>query len=71
MSTDSTNPRASAHHNSPGETPLRLAASMVRQIEAALAEVGEFGEVHLVVVKGRVRFVKILRSLDAENGGGR
>ena len=33
-------------------------------IDEALAATGEYGEVHLVVEKGRLRFVRIQRSLD-------
>ena len=35
---------------------------LVRRLEAALGSVGPFGEVRLVVHKGRVRFIEIVRS---------
>ena len=37
----------------------------VRMIDEALATVGEFGEVHLVVSKGRLRFLVTQKSFDA------
>jgi hypothetical protein len=39
-----------------------LTAQVASQIEEALCRVGEFGEVRLVVVKGRLRFIQIMRS---------
>jgi hypothetical protein len=35
---------------------------LVRRLETALGSVGAFGEVRLVVLKGRVRFIEIVRS---------
>ncbi len=35
---------------------------VLRRLDAALASVGAFGEVRLVVLKGRVRFIEVLRS---------
>ena len=39
-----------------------LTPQLVRRLEAALSSVGAFGEVRLVVLKGRVRFIEIMRS---------
>jgi hypothetical protein len=39
-----------------------LTAQVASQIEEALCKVGDFGEVRLVVVKGRLRFIQIMRS---------
>jgi hypothetical protein len=39
-----------------------LTAQVAGQIEEALCKVGDFGEVRLVVVKGRLRFIQIMRS---------
>jgi hypothetical protein len=39
-----------------------LTAQVAGQIEEALCRVGDFGEVRLVVVKGRLRFIQIMRS---------
>ena len=49
-------------HPSAGELSFSLTAPVLGQIEEALAEVGDFGEVRLVVVKGRLRFIQIVRS---------
>ncbi len=40
-------------------------------IEEAMRKVGLFGEVHLVIERGRVRFVRTLKSeaIDEGNGG--
>ena len=40
----------------------RLNATLVRQVDEALARVGAFGEVRLVVVKGRLRFIQVMKS---------
>ena len=40
----------------------RLDAVEIKKIEEALKKVGAFGEVHLVVEKGRLRFVRTLKS---------
>jgi hypothetical protein len=48
-----------------------LTAELASRIEAALARVGAFGEVRLVVVKGRVRFIETLRSEEAGRNGDR
>jgi hypothetical protein len=42
----------------------RLASDQIRMIEEALEDVGEFGEVRLVVEKGKLRFLVVQRSLD-------
>ena len=39
-----------------------LTAHVACQVEKALCNVGDFGEVRLVVVKGRLRFIQIVRS---------
>ena len=50
----------------PGQlTPGQLTPDLVAQVQTALKEVGEYGEVHLVVVKGAIRFVRTLKSADA------
>jgi hypothetical protein len=35
---------------------------LVHRLETALSSVGAFGEVRLVVIKGQVRFIEIMRS---------
>ena len=44
------------------EALTRLNATLVRQVDEALARVGAFGEVRLVVVKGRLRFIQVMKS---------
>ncbi len=34
-------------------------------IDAALADLGEYGELHLVIEKGRLRFLIVQKSIDA------
>ncbi len=53
--------------DTPGESTLKepltfLKPHQISQIDDALKEVGAFGEVRLVVVKGRLRFIQIMRS---------
>lgn len=54
-------------HNDP---MVFLNRHLVRQIDEALGKVGDFGEVRLVVVKGRLRFIQIVRSETVDNAGG-
>lgn len=35
---------------------------LIDRIDRALSEVGEFGEVRLVVMKGKLRFIQIMQS---------
>jgi len=54
--------------------PLRvLTPEQVLQVDRALAAIGPFGEVRLIKVKGRVRFIQRLESRDLlrANGSGR
>ena len=47
-------------HADPDPAPLALpvlSASQIRAIQRALKDVGEFGEVRLIVTKGRLRFI--------------
>jgi len=54
----------------PASTPNSLTVSQlgvlhqreIAVIEAALKKVGAFGEVHLVIERGRIRFVRTIRS---------
>lgn len=43
-----------------------LTYSQVRKIDEMLSEMGDFGELRLIVKKGRVRFIEKLESYDAE-----
>ena len=39
-----------------------MTPNLVQRLEMALSSVGAYGEVRLVVLKGRVRFIEIMRS---------
>ena len=41
---------------------VRLTPEVVRQIEAMLNEVGEYGEVRLIVQRGELRYVNAVQS---------
>lgn len=42
-----------------------LEAEQIHMIDEALAELGEYGELHLVVEKGKIRFLVVQKSIDA------
>lgn len=44
-----------------------LTPEQISRVDQALARVGQFGEVRLIVQRGRLRFVQILRSEDVDN----
>jgi hypothetical protein len=44
------------------DQPQFITPQLAHRLEAALSSVGAFGEVRLVVFKGRVRFIEIMRS---------
>ena len=44
-----------------------LKAHQISQIDRALGKVGAFGEVRLVVVKGRLRFIQVMQSQDVRD----
>jgi len=50
------------------ETPQLLTPDLTRRVEVALSRVGAFGEVRLVVVKGRLRFIQVVRSESIGDG---
>jgi hypothetical protein len=52
------------------ELPGILSPSVVRKIDCALRRVGQFGEVRLVVVKGKVRFIQVMQSEEIREGTG-
>lgn len=48
------------------ERPLRvMTPRQVTMVDLALAEIGDFGEVRLILQKSRVRFIEKLQSMDA------
>ena len=50
--------------------PLRkLTSDQVRQIDEALAAVGDYGEVHLIVQRGELRYVNKVESYKAIRRG--
>ncbi len=48
-----------------GQGLKHLTVQNILMIDEAIDSVGEFGEVHLIVNKGRLRFVELKTSLDA------
>lgn len=48
-----------------GQGLKHLTVHNILMIDEAIDSVGEFGEVHLIVNKGRLRFVELKTSLDA------
>lgn len=44
---------------------LRLNAHQIEMIEEALRSVGDYGEVRLIIEKGRLRFLVTQKSFDA------
>lgn len=52
------------------ESLMALTPEQVLQVDRALASVGPFGEVRLVKVKGRLRFIQKLDSRDLLRGDG-
>ncbi|GAB4559934.1 MAG: hypothetical protein Kow0047_06210 [Anaerolineae bacterium] len=44
-----------------GALPI-LTPKLIERIERALHDVGDFGEVRLVVVKGKLRFIQVMNS---------
>ncbi|MEJ5197791.1 MAG: hypothetical protein WHX53_02600 [Anaerolineae bacterium] len=50
-----------------------LTRQTVRRVDEALSRLGPYGEVRLIVVKGRLRFIQTMRSEEvtvAESSGG-
>ncbi len=45
--------------------PPALTAEHVQQIERALADIGDYGEVRLIIEKGRLKFIQRVTSEDA------
>lgn len=54
-------------HASPALNRSRLTASQIEMIEEAIAVIGEFGEVHLVVDRGRLHYITAQKSFNAHN----
>ncbi len=50
-------------------SPLRMLNSdLIMKVDDALCHVGEFGEVRLIVVKGRLRFIQTMSSESIDKG---
>lgn len=47
-----------------------LTRQTVRQVDEALCRLGPYGEVRLVVMKGRLRFIQTVRSEEVTAAGG-
>jgi hypothetical protein len=48
-----------------GLATRELLPHQIKQIERALADVGDFGEVHLIKAKGKLRFIQRVISEEA------
>jgi hypothetical protein len=55
------NPNASSAppHTAADDDLPTLEPAVIRRIQQALARVGDFGEIGLVVAKGQIKFIKI------------
>jgi hypothetical protein len=51
--------------------PPALTAEHRQQIERALAEIGDYGEVRLIIEKGRLKFIQRVTSEEAASPGPR
>ena len=51
--------------------PPTLTAEHVQQIERALAEIGDYGEVRLIIEKGRLKFIQRVTSEEAASPASR
>lgn len=51
-----------ARPKDPTDRTRFMTPDLVRRTEAALGSVGAFGEVRLIVEKGRVRFIEVVHS---------
>ena len=47
--------------------PRRLTSRQIAMIEEAISAIGNFGEVHLVVNKGRLHYIATQKSFNATN----
>jgi len=48
---------------------LYVTRHTVRRVDEALRRLGPYGEVRLIVVKGRLRFIQTVRSEDVDGAG--
>ncbi len=55
---------------SPESSLAVLDSNLVHRLDKALAKVGAFGEVRLIVVKGRLRFIQIVQSESISDSAG-
>jgi hypothetical protein len=60
-------PKSARQESVPNDSLTFLNPQQVARIDRALEKVGPFGEVRLVVVKGRLRFIQIMHSEDVES----
>jgi len=47
-----------------------LTRQTVRRVDEALGRIGPYGEVRLIVIKGRLRFIQTVRSEEVAAPGG-
>ena len=56
------------HRNEPLLGLQKLSLEQIKRIDALLASLGEYGEVHLVVQHGELRYINKVESYKAWNG---
>ena len=58
--------RAQLHSTTTRKVVLKhLSDNHLRMLDEAIEMVGDFGEIHIVIAKGRLRFLNIEKSYDA------
>jgi hypothetical protein len=61
---DNSSQSSSHRQNSTSESLQFLQPAQITIIDRALEQVGDFGEVRLVVEKGKLRYIEVTHSLD-------
>lgn len=69
MEDQRTSPRPASNSRLEDELGF-LTRQTVRRVDEALCRLGPYGEVRLVVVKGRLRFIQTVRSEEVSAAGG-
>ncbi|MBK9095365.1 MAG: hypothetical protein WAV70_17365 [Anaerolineae bacterium] len=67
MNSEASTSKSNNQHQITLERPLRtLTPSQITMVDLALAEVGEYGEVRIILQKNRVRYIEKLQSMDVQ-----
>ena len=67
MNSEASTSKSNNQHQITLELPLRtLTPSQIPMVDLALAEVGEYGEVRIILQKNRVRYIEKLQSMDVQ-----